>query len=468
MLNVVIPSMENPCADRLRHLGFHVQTRADSRVAALDEVNANEVWFIPDTVFHGADWNRIRVELGRAPRSFVVGIAKLDTRELVAAMRDGAFDVVSESDADARWSQAVEAAAASQQLWVRLYAGRVAGSESRLVGRSRWIEEIRRDLDRLGPTDVTVLLQGESGVGKERVAVALHEAGRPGPLVTLNCAAMPRELIEAELFGAEKGAYTGAVRARPGLVEQSHQGTLFLDEVGELDLALQPKLLRFIETRRARRVGGEAEYRVELRVVAATNRNLELAVSEGRFRADLYYRLAEVVVRVPPLRERKEDIPMLVHTFVGAASERFGKHFDSVEPGLLLRFEEYPWPGNVRELKSVVDRLVLFHDGPVLRTGWWEPPLATWQPDHHPEPVRGPEQAVIAGVGAGRTARMDLARRLLAEGRLSLSEIAARAGVHPTTLFRWRKSGKTRPGAEGQQVSRAAQRGGAGGEGIQQ
>src|SRR5690606_35284298 len=140
-----------------------------------------------------------------------------------------------------------------------------------------------------------------------------------GPLVTLNCAAMPRELVEAELFGAEKGAFTGAVRSRPGLVEQAAGGTLFLDEIGELDLTLQPKLLRFLETRRARRVGGDNEYAIQLRVVAATNRNLEQAVAEGQFRADLYYRLAEVVIQIPPLRERVEDIPALVQAFMTAA-----------------------------------------------------------------------------------------------------------------------------------------------------
>ncbi len=460
MLKVVIPSSDDGCAARLRALGFVVQQAASLRVPPLDAASAEEVWCVPQSVLQGPDWPRLRVELTRAPRLFVVCLETAGTQPIVSAMRDGAFDAVWHGDTDARWLEVVHAAAESQRLWLQLYAGQLATEGERLVGRSMALNQLRRDLERLGPTDVTVLLIGESGVGKERVARALHEAGHGGPLVTLNCAAMPRELVEAELFGAEKGAFTGAVRSRPGLVEQAAGGTLFLDEIGELDLTLQPKLLRFLETRRARRVGGDNEYAIQLRVVAATNRNLEQAVAEGQFRADLYYRLAEVVIQIPPLRERVEDIPALVQAFMTAASERFGKHFDAAEPGLLLRLKEYSWPGNVRELKSVIDRLVLFHEGPVLRAGWWTPP--------DPATVAvpgGQARAEAAGVNAGagahaaaagwhgplggpalpnRSARIELARKLLEEGRLSLAEIAARAGVHPTTLFRWRKAGRTR------------------------
>src|SRR5262249_42440691 len=150
--------------------------------------------------------------------------------------------------------------------------------------------------------------------------------------VAVNCAAIPRELIEAEIFGSEKGAYTGSVRARSGLVEQAAGGTLFLDEIGELDFALQPKLLRFLETRHARRVGGDSEYRVDVRVLSATNSNLESEIRKGRFRADLFYRISEVTVRVPPLRTRAEDIPLFVQTFLQTAGERFGRHFESAEP----------------------------------------------------------------------------------------------------------------------------------------
>ncbi|MCP5522493.1 MAG: sigma 54-interacting transcriptional regulator [Verrucomicrobiales bacterium] len=264
--------------------------------------------------------------------------------------------------------------------------------------------------------------------------------------MALNCAAIPKDLIEAELFGAEKGAFTGAIKSRPGLVEQADRGTLFLDEIGELDLALQPKLLRFLETRTARRVGGTKDYRVETRVVAATNRDLLASATEGGFRSDLYYRLAEMIVPVPPLRERTSDIPLLVRRFLGLANERFGKNVEGVEPGLLLQFQNYDWPGNVRELKSVIDRLVLLFDGPLLRQGCWEAPRPPAPPMTAPparaKPLESPQPAPAPPRLAGRSERVALARQLLQEGTHSQSEIAARTGVHPTTLFRWRKAGK--------------------------
>ena len=467
MITVVLPAAAaaDSSRARLHQLGLSAVESTFPPVPLLEPANADQVILIPRSVFGAEVWPRLRIELSHAVRSYVVEATGGDTATIVAAMRDGAFDVVTSTDDEARWRRGIEAAAASQELWLRLYAGRFDVDVVRMVGRSKSTNDLRRDLERLGPTDVTVLVMGESGVGKERVAAALHEAGRGGPLVTLNCAAMPRELLEAELFGAEKGAFTGAMRTRPGLVEQAEGGTLFLDEIGEMDISLQPKLLRFLETRRARRVGGEAEYSVRLRVVAATNRDLEREVEEGRFRADLYYRLAEVVIRVPPLRERREDIPDLVRAFVAAANERFGKNIESLEPELVLRLQAHTWPGNVRELKGTIDRLVLFHDGPLLRAGWWEPPAAVRAREVAAAPVASPVAAASPGVPAPppagspgapffpgadslaglprRRDRQALARQLLAEGRLPLSEIAARVGVHPTTLYRWRIGEKT-------------------------
>ncbi len=444
MVRVYIPRGDPACVERVRQSGIALAIGPVREVAPLDLASAEDVWLIPDTVFASDVWPRLRVDLNRAPRFFLVALEVPDPRRIVDAMRDGAFDVLTPADDPERWGGALLQAAENQRLWLRLYAGHLAKENTGLVGCSVAINDLRRDLQRLGPTNVTVLIEGESGVGKECVAMALHESSRGGPLVTLNCAAVPRELLEAELFGAERGAFTGAFRDRAGLVEQASGGMLFLDEVGELDLGLQPKLLRFLETRRARRIGGETEYTVDVRVVAATNQNLEQAVAERRFRADLFYRLAEVILRIPPLRERWEDVPGLVRTFLGAAAERFGKHFDAVEPDLLVKLQTHSWPGNVRELRSVVDRLVLFHDGPVLRAGWWE------APPRIPAVTEGTDQDPSSEAASGnvtrlpnRSARLELARRLLAEGRLPLGEIAARAGVHPTTLFRWRKSGKT-------------------------
>lgn len=408
----------------------------------LDIATADHVCLAPEALIANSEWPRWRVGLARAGRFFIVEIDQPVTATIVGAMRDGAFDVLSSADTEDRWKSALAQVAESQRLWLSLYAGHADGTDGQLAGGSRTMAELRRDIERLGPTDVTVLILGESGAGKERIAAALHSAGRGGPFITVNCAAMPKDLLEAELFGAEKGAFTGAFRSRPGLFEQAAGGTLFLDEVGEMDLALQPKLLRILETRRARRVGGEKEYFVKLRVVAATNRELEIEAREGRFRPDLFYRLAEVVLRAPPLRARREDIPSLARLFIEGANERFGKHVEGAEPALLLKLQSYHWPGNVRELKSTLERLVLFHDGPVLREGWWDPPTIAAPISPAPAPAGNDAPRSAGSRLPDRSARVEMARHLVAAGQISLSEVAARTGVHPSTLFRWRQSGK--------------------------
>ena len=325
-------------ADILRRAGYRLEVFSPQGIPRLDADSSESVCLIPWSCTQSKEWARLRVDLGRANRFYLVEVAAPETESIVEMMRDGAFDVLAKVDDVTRWENALEKAVQSQELWVQLYAGKLEQS-SGLVGRSRPMLSLRRDIERLGPTDVTVLLTGESGVGKERFALALHQAGRGGPLVTLNCAAMPKELLEAELFGAEKGSFTGAVKSRPGLVEQAAGGALFLDEVGEMDLMLQPKFLRFLESRRARRIGGEKEYSVSLRIISATNRDLETEVRAGRFRADLYYRLAEGALRIPPLRERLDDIPDLASTSLGAANERLGKNEERLVPVLVAKLQ---------------------------------------------------------------------------------------------------------------------------------
>jgi transcriptional regulator with PAS, ATPase and Fis domain len=264
----------------------------------------------------------------------------------------------------------------------------------------------------------------------------------------VNCAAIPKELMEAELFGAEKGAYTGATKTRPGLVEQASGGTLFLDEIGELEVRLQPKLLRFLETRKARRVGGNAEIQSEVRVLSATNSRLETEVAQGRFRSDLYYRLSEVILHVQPLRARSEDIPQFAKAFMQAAGERAGKYFESVEPELIRKFEQYDWPGNVRELRNAIDRMVILYDGPALRAAWWEPPrsqaVAGVELSSGAPPRLAPTNAFNGSTSGpmNRRQKLELARQLMESSGNDLTWVAAQLGIHPTTLYRWRKSGK--------------------------
>jgi two-component system response regulator AtoC len=218
--------------------------------------------------------------------------------------------------------------------------------------------------DRIADTDVPVLLVGESGVGKDVVARRIHATSRRAarPFVKINCAALPAELLESELFGHEKGAFTGAHAEKPGKFEMADQGTIFLDEIGEMDPRLQAKLLQVLQDEEFYRVGGKRPVRVDARVVVATNRNLEAAIHEGTFREDLFYRLNVVTIRVPPLRERKEEIGPLVRHFVSKYRSRYNGGLEQVPPEVMERFHAYHWPGNVRELENLVRRLVVLRD----------------------------------------------------------------------------------------------------------
>ena len=233
-----------------------------------------------------------------------------------------------------------------------------------LVGGAPSMQTLFRKVEKLAGTDATVLLTGESGTGKELAARALHTLSRraDAAFVPINCAAVPETLIEAEFFGVEKGAFTGADRSRAGSFETAHGGTLFLDEVGELPLLVQPKLLRALQEGRFSRVGSSHERACDVRIIAATNRDLGAEVARGAFRQDLYYRLDVVPLRMPPLRERREDIPRLVDHFVARAGRRHGIEVELLPPSVLKRLMDHPWPGNVRELGNAVERLVLLSE----------------------------------------------------------------------------------------------------------
>jgi DNA-binding NtrC family response regulator len=237
-----------------------------------------------------------------------------------------------------------------------------------LVGDSPALRRVRELVAQVAPTDSTVLIQGETGTGKEVVARAVHAASRrhERPLITLNCAALPRELVESELFGHEKGAFTGAVQQRRGRFELADGGTLFLDEVGELPLEAQAKLLRVLQDRTFERVGGARSLHTDVRLIAATNRDLSAQVAAARFRADLYYRLNVFPIMVPPLRERREDIRLLIEHFARKTSRKLGRDFASVSPGFLERAQAYDWRGNVRELQNIVERTLITCHGAAL------------------------------------------------------------------------------------------------------
>jgi len=237
-----------------------------------------------------------------------------------------------------------------------------------IVGRSEALRRVLEQIETVAPTDSTVLIYGDTGSGKELIARAVHNlsARRSGAFVKLNCAAIPTGLLESELFGHEKGAFTGAITQRIGRFELANRGTMFLDEIGEVPLELQPKLLRVLQEREFERLGSTRTLRTDARLIAATNRDLETLVSEQRFRSDLYYRLNVFPVRVPSLRERPEDIPLLVRHFVQQFSRKLGKTIDAIPAEAMSALARYPWPGNIRELQNVIERAVILTNGPVL------------------------------------------------------------------------------------------------------
>ena len=235
-----------------------------------------------------------------------------------------------------------------------------------LIGNSVAMREVFGILERVAPTDLTVLITGETGTGKELASRAVHQVSQraKGPFIVFDCGAAPDNLIESELFGHQRGAFTGAIEARPGVFEMAHGGTIFLDEIGELPLDLQPKLLRVLEQREVRRVGASKTKAIDVRVVAATNRNLREEVDAGRFREDLYYRLAVVEMVMPPLRDRMEDLERLSRHLLERSSHNKGVH--DIDPEVLSIFGSYHWPGNVRELNNVIERALPFSDGSTI------------------------------------------------------------------------------------------------------
>ncbi|MGH8498536.1 MAG: sigma-54 interaction domain-containing protein, partial [Methylococcales bacterium] len=262
-----------------------------------------------------------------------------------------------------------------------------------IVGRSAAIRMVLEKVSRVAVTDATVLIQGETGTGKELIARAIHSASkrRDKPLIKINCAALPSGLIESELFGHEKGAFTGAMNKRIGRFELADRGTIFLDEIGEIPLEMQAKLLRVLQEMEFERVGGTAPIKVDVRVIAATNRNLLKAVADKTFREDLYYRLNVFPIQTPPLRERHGDIPLLIRFLIEKSAPRIGKTIEGISARSMRRLEAYSWPGNIRELENLIERVIILADQalvevetemlPVVNTAAFVSPTATSNAD---------------------------------------------------------------------------------------
>jgi two-component system response regulator AtoC len=282
----------------------------------------------------------------------------------VEALKRGAFDFVTKPFDKDEVRQIVAKALKTRELRGADATPAPSGARFGIIGSSQGIAELYAILERVADTPTTVLITGESGTGKELVARALHEhsSRKDKPFIKVNCAAIPKELIESELFGYERGAFTGAVASKPGRFELANGGTLFLDEIGEIPIEMQVKLLRALQESEFERVGGIKTIRVDVRLVAATNRDLKKLIAAGSFREDLFYRLNVVPIRLPALRERTGDIPLLAEHFLTKFNERLRKKVEGLDADATEVLVQYPWPGNIRELENVIERAVLFCD----------------------------------------------------------------------------------------------------------
>jgi two-component system NtrC family response regulator len=295
--------------------------------------------------------------------------------------------------------------------------GIIAGSSEML--------QVLRSIEKIAPTDVAVLLLGESGTGKELLAHAIHKMSRRAraPFVPINCAAIPETLLESELFGHEKGAFTGAVKQNIGRIESADRGTLFLDEIGDVPLPMQVKLLRFLQDQIVERVGARKPVQVDVRIVCATNQDLDRMMADGRFREDLYYRLNQVTVRVPPLRERLGDAVVLASFFLRRFASEYGRPVRGFGSAALAAIKDYPWPGNVRELENRVKRAVVMADGPLLSTA----DLSLSAPGEEPQSL---------GIRAARArAEREVLQLALAQAGSNLSKAAKLLGISRPTLY---------------------------------
>ncbi len=369
------PLMLDFLREALARQGYRVDTAEDGE-EALKKVKVGEYdLVITDVRMPGVDGMTVLESVRRDfPETDVVVITAYGTiRNAVEAMRKGAYDYltkpVSVDEVELVVSRALERRKLIREnVRLRQELERVQGLRT-LVGQSPAIRKVLGMVEMVAPTKATVLIQGESGTGKELVADAIHRLSprKDGPFVKVNCAALPEGLVESELFGHEKGAFTHAVRRSRGRFELADGGTLLLDEIGEISPSVQVKLLRVLQEGVFERVGGEESLQVDVRVIATTNRDLWKAVQEGKFREDLFYRLNVVPIYIPPLRERKEDIPLLVQHFLKKYGTREGKEGLTVSERAMKMLMEYNWPGNVRELENAVERAVILAKGKVLK-----------------------------------------------------------------------------------------------------
>jgi DNA-binding NtrC family response regulator len=376
-------------AELTQHWGYDVQTASDGTEALRRAIEWHPDVLLTDLVMPNMDglWllRALRAELPDCPVVLLTGRGTIQTA--VQAIREGAFDFIEKPLEVPRLRLVMERALEKQetmrevQLLRRRLAALAPGTD--VIGTGPAMARVFELVKKVSPSNASVVIGGESGTGKEVVARAIHNLSprREKAFVALNCSAIPATLIESELFGYERGAFTGAEQRRLGNFELAHNGTLFLDEIGELPLELQAKFLRVLEDHRIRRLGGRSEVEIDVRVICATNRDLKEEIRRGRFREDLYFRLHVFTIYLPPLKERREDIPLLVHHFLEKYNAETGKRVQGMTPNAMALLQSYNWPGNIRELRNTVERAMILVDGDLIDEEHLPPDMQGTRPE---------------------------------------------------------------------------------------
>jgi nitrogen regulation protein NR(I) len=398
----------------LRREGYDVVTAANG-IEALGGMNANVHTVITDLKMPGLDGmallKKLSVDYPDVPVVMITAHGSVENA--VEAVKLGAFDYLEKPFEQEQIRQVVAKAINTYALSRRDARPEEPSGRGRfrLVGQSPAIRQIFAVVEKVANTPSTVLITGESGTGKELIARALHEnsSRHAGPFIKINCAAIPKTLMESELFGYDKGAFTGAVGAKPGRFELAHGGTLFLDEIGEIPVEMQVKLLRVLQESEFERVGGIKTIKVDVRLVTATNRDLQQEIVAGTFRDDLFYRLNVVPIHIPPLRERREDIPLLADHFLAKFNERLKKQIATIAPEAIERLVTYHWPGNIRELENLMERTILFCEAAEIRVSDLPPEIVGAAAAGAPSPTlpgaAGGTPTSLPAIGGEETAR---------------------------------------------------------------
>ncbi|MDA8086251.1 MAG: sigma-54 dependent transcriptional regulator [Nitrospiraceae bacterium] len=396
---------------------------------------------------------RLKSENGFSMPAIIIMTAFGSVSSAVEAMKKGAFDYISKPLEKEmvlltvkRAVNMVDILKKNRELQSVLY--NKFGIEG-IVGGSRWVKDVINLVKKVNDSPVTVLVLGESGTGKELVARAIHYSGTRStkPFTAINCASIPESLLESELFGYEPGAFTGAGARRTGLFEASNGGTVFLDEIGDLPPSIQSKILRVLQEKELRRLGGRETIKVDVKIIAATNKDLEKEIKNGRFREDLYYRLRIVTIELPPLRERKEDIPALVGYFLEKYNKEFGRRIKRVNESVLRAFADYHWPGNVRQLEAVVERAVLICDTDTITPGDIKGELKSGKGGSGID-IEIPEEGIVL-----EELEQELLRKAMAKAGGVASRAAKLLGMsYKTFWYRWEKLSVQNPSPNKEEV----------------